>query len=204
MKIYLPLSLSLVGVFQLKRAQSYAAEKTGTNDLTAAVPYSIQRRRSFPNLIRVATQSAHSNRKTYHPTIQFSADEILGWWCDCPIGCRIIGCCSHVSSVIWFLSYRRCDFSNARRTSTDPVNFIRDSIPISDFYDSSDDEATTTDRYSLTWANFFSIVYDVSVNKCAFKQTKSLAPSKSKVFGDLCSRRVSCPPEGVLASLAKL
>ena len=91
----------------------------------------------------------HSNRKTYHPTIQFSADEVLGWWCDCPIGSRIIGCCSHVSSVIWFLSYRRWDSNNTRRTSTDPLTFIRDSIPISDFYDSSDDEDTNTNRYSL-------------------------------------------------------
>ena len=134
---------------QLKRAQYYAAEKSGTTDLTAAVTYSIQRCRSFPNLIRVPTQSAHSNRKTYHPTIQFTADEILGWWCDCPISSRIIGCCSHVSSVIWFLSYRRWDFNNARRTSTDPLDFIRDSIQISDFYDSSDDEETNTNRYSL-------------------------------------------------------
>ena len=178
MKTYLPLSLSLLGFFQLKRAQSYAAEKTGTNDLTTAVSYSIQRCRSFPNLIRVPTQSAHSNRKTYHPTIQFSAAEILGWWCDCSIGSRIIGCCSHVSSVIWFLSYRRWHFNNARRTSTDPLNFSRESIPISDFYDSSDDEAATTDRYSLALANFVSVVFYVSVNKCAFNQTKSLAPSK--------------------------
>ena len=149
MKNSLPLSLSLVGVFQLKRAQSYAAEKAGTTDLTAAVTYSIQRCRSFPNIIRVPTQSAHSNRKTYHPTIQFSADEILGWWCDCPIGSRIVGCCSHVSSVIWFLSYRRWEPNNTRRTSTDPLKFIRDSIPISDFYDSSDEEDTNTNRYSL-------------------------------------------------------
>ena len=76
---FLPISMSLVGVFQLKRAPSYAAEKVGTTDLTAAVTYSIQRCRPFPDVIRIATRSAHSNRKTYHPTIQFSADEILGW-----------------------------------------------------------------------------------------------------------------------------
>lgn len=146
---FLPISMSLVGVFQLKRAPSYAAEKVGTTDLTAAVTYSIQRCRPFPDVIRVATRSAHSNCKTYHPTIQFSADEILGWWCDCPIGSRIIGCCSHVSSVIWFLSYRRWESNNTRRKSTDPLNFIRDSIPISDFYDSSDDEDNNTNRYSL-------------------------------------------------------
>ena len=141
--------MSLAGVFQLKRAASYAAERAGTTDLTAAATYSIQRCRSFPNIIRAPTQSAHSQRRSYYPTIQFSADEIIGWWCDCPIGTRIIGCCSHVSSVIWYLSYRRFESDNTRRTYTDPMNFVRDSIPISDFYDSSDDESAATVRYSL-------------------------------------------------------
>ena len=130
----------LLGVFQLKRAPFYAAER--------AVTYSIQRCRSFLNIIRAPTQSAHIQRRSYSPTIQFSTDEIIGWWCDCPIGTRIIGCCSHVSSMIWYLSDRRWESNNASRTSADPMNFVRDSIPISDFYDSSDDEGTLTDRYS--------------------------------------------------------
>ena len=149
MATFLPISMSVVGVFQLKHARSYAAEKVGTTDLTVAVTYSIQGCRPFRDVIRVATRSAHSNRKTSHPTIPFSADEILGWWCDCPIGSRTIGCCSNVLSVIWFRTYRRWDSNNARRTSTDPLNFIRDSIQIFDFYDTSDDEETNTNRCSL-------------------------------------------------------
>ena len=141
--------MPLPGVYQLKRAPFYAAEKAGTTDLTAAVTYSIQMCRSFPNVIRAPTQSAHSQRRSYYPTIQFSPDEILGWWCDCPIGSRIVGCCSHVSSMIWFLCYQRWESNNARRITTDPMNFVRDSVVISDFYDSSDDDDATTDRYSL-------------------------------------------------------
>ena len=158
----------LLGVFQLKRAPFYAAERAGTADLTTAVTYSIERCRSFPNIIRAPTQSAHIQRRSYSPTIQFSTDEIIGWWCDCPIGTRIIGCCSHVSSMIWYLSYRRWESNNTCRTSADPMNFVRDSIPISDFYDSSDDEGTPTDRYSLAWAHFFSVDFYISVNTCAF------------------------------------
>ncbi|CAF1290641.1 unnamed protein product [Adineta ricciae] len=67
-----------IGAFQLKCAPSYAAEKAGINDLTAAVPYSIQRCRSFPNLIRALTHSAHSQRRSYYPTIQLSSDGFLG------------------------------------------------------------------------------------------------------------------------------
>ena len=149
MTTFLPTSISLVGVFQLKRAPSYVAEKVATTDVTAAVTYTIQRCRSFPDVIRVATRSAHCQRRSYYPTIRFSRDAILGWWCDCPIGSRIIGCCSHVASVIWFLSYRRWESDNARRIPTDPMKFVIDSIPISDFYDSSDDEDASSRRYTL-------------------------------------------------------
>ena len=86
MKACTSISAFLSGAFQLKRAPSYAAEKAGTNDLSATVTYSIQGRRPFPNLIRTPTQSAYSQRRSYYPTIQLSSDEILGRWCDCPIG----------------------------------------------------------------------------------------------------------------------
>ena len=142
--------ISVPGVFQLKRARPYAEEKAGTSELTAAVTYTIQRRRLFPNIIRVPTQSAHQNRTIYHPTIHFSEEEILEWWCDCWIGNRFLGCCSHISSAIWFLSYQRWQSSESRRAPTDLMNFVEDSIPISDFYDSSDDENSNTYRYSLT------------------------------------------------------
>lgn len=150
LKISMLTCFSISGVFQLKRARSYAAEKAGTSDLTAAVPYTVQRCRLFPNIIKVPTQSAHRDRTTYHPTIHFSAEEILGWWCDCWIGNRFLGCCSHISSAIWFLSYQRWQSNESRRSSTDLVNFVQDAIPISDFYDSSDEEEASTYLYSLS------------------------------------------------------
>lgn len=142
--------ISVSGVFQLKRARSYAEEKTGTSNLTQSVTYIIQRCRLFPNIIRIPTQSAHKNRKTYNPTIQFSKEEILGWWCDCPIGSRFFGCCSHISSAIWFLSYQRWQSNESRRASSDMMTLARDAIPISDFYDSSDEEDLSADRFSLS------------------------------------------------------
>lgn len=142
-------SISISGVFQLKRARAYVEENTDRTESTGAIGYTIQRCRLFPNIIRAPTQSAHKNRKTYHPTVQFSEDEILGWWCDCPIGNRIIGCCSHVSSVIWFLSYERWQSTNAHRRSTITTDLFQDALTISDFYDSSDDEDSRNDRYSL-------------------------------------------------------
>ena len=165
MRVALSIWIPILGVFQLKRAPPYAAEKVGNTSLTGAVAYTIQRCRLFPNVIRAPTQSAHSQRRSYYPTIQFSPDEIRGWWCDCPIGSRIVGCCSHVSSVIWFLCYQRSKSNDARRTTADPMNFARDSMVISDFDDSSNDDDATSYRYSLAWACFSVVFLTFQSNK---------------------------------------
>jgi hypothetical protein len=140
-----------VGVFQLKRARSYAEEKCSTTNLTGIVNYTIQRCKIVSNLIRVPTQSAHSNQTIYHPTIQFTKEEVIGWWCDCYGGARFLGCCSHVSSAIWFLSYERWQTQMRHMPSGNYMNFATDAIQVnlSDFYDSSDGDDDGNSRYSL-------------------------------------------------------
>ncbi|CAF3872817.1 unnamed protein product [Rotaria sp. Silwood1] len=147
-EFYSRIYLSL-GVFQLKRARSYAEEKCSTTDLTGIVDYTIQRCKSISNLIRVPTQSAHSNRITYHPTIQFTNEQILGWWCDCFTGARFLGCCSHISSAIWFLGCERWQTQKRHMPSGSYMNFATDAIQVSDFYDSSDGDNDDNSRYSL-------------------------------------------------------
>ncbi|CAF3882825.1 unnamed protein product [Rotaria magnacalcarata] len=136
------------GVFQLKRACSYAEERCSTTNLTGDVAYSVHRCKIIPNLIRIPTQSAHSNRVTYHPTIHFTDQAILGWWCDCFTGARFLGCCSHIASAIWFLSYQRWQTQQRHIPSGEYKNLATDSIQVSDFYDSSDDD--DSQRYTLT------------------------------------------------------
>lgn len=133
----------------MKRARSYAEERWSLTDDNRAVNYPIQRCRSIENLIRVPTQSAHTSRTTYNPTIQFTREKILGWWCDCYTGARIIGCCSHVSSAIWFLSYQRWQSEIRNNSSSSYIDIATDAIQVSDFYDSSDSDNERTTRYSL-------------------------------------------------------
>jgi hypothetical protein len=128
------------GVFQLKRARSYAEEKCSTTDLTGVVNYTVQLARDYHNLILVPTQSAHSARKTHHPIIEFSADQILNWWCDCQIGNRYIGSCSHIASAVWFLSFERWQIEKRRMPSGNYINLVTDASQLSDFYDSTDDD----------------------------------------------------------------
>ena len=139
----------LIGVFQLKRARSYAEEKCSTTNLTGKVEYSIQRCLMFPNLIRIPTKSAHIDRMIFHPTIQFTDEHILGWWCDCNIGGRFLGCCSHISSAIWFLACERWQTRKRHMPSGSYMSFATDAIQVSDFYDSSDSEDDDNSRYLL-------------------------------------------------------
>ena len=58
-EVFLLKSISISGVYQMKRARSYAEEKIDTSNLTETVDYTILRCRLFPDIIRVPTQSAH-------------------------------------------------------------------------------------------------------------------------------------------------
>ena len=111
-----------------------------TSDLSKSVDYTIYQSKDFPDLIRVPTRSAHANRITYNPIIKFTSDEVVEWWCDCPIGSRFVGCCSYIASVIWFLSYARWQSNNHYMPSNDYINFAVDASQLSDFHDSTDDE----------------------------------------------------------------
>ena len=138
-----------VGVFQIKRARSYAEEKCFTTNLTGIVDYNAQRCKIISNLIRVPTQSAHSNRIVYHLTIQFTNEQVLGWRCDCFTGARVLSCCSHISSAIWFLSCERWQTQKRQTSSGSYMNLATDSIQVSDFYDSSDDDDDDDSHYSI-------------------------------------------------------
>ena len=32
---------------------------------------------------------------------------ITGWYCQCKVGARTIGCCAHVAAVLWYLGHQR-------------------------------------------------------------------------------------------------
>ena len=137
------------GIYQLKRERSYTEECCKTANLTGEVNYNIQRCREFPNIIRVPNQSAHITRMIYHLIIRFSSDQILDWWCDCKCGNRFVGCCSHVASVVWFLSYARWQRQTNCMPSGNSINFFIDAgelLNLSDSSDKTDDDDDDEDN----------------------------------------------------------
>lgn len=44
---------------------------------------------------------------------------IVGYCCSCLVGKRTVGCCAHVMTVVWFLSWARYNDVNAPATFLD-------------------------------------------------------------------------------------
>ncbi|XP_062618934.1 uncharacterized protein LOC134280537 [Saccostrea cucullata] len=91
-----------MGVYQIKLAKSYAQEhldKDGT--------YEIYVNNDHDGILRAKLQSRHTSAKTYLLWIGFDEINIKSWFCKCKIGSRVVGMCSHITSVIWFLSFAR-------------------------------------------------------------------------------------------------
>jgi hypothetical protein len=95
-----------MGIYQVKQAPNYTHEH-----FTDEGHYDVMLCMDFPGLLHVKIQSRHSRNKTHSLWIQYKPnddmDPIKGWYCTCKVGARVVGCCAHVSSVIWFLGCKR-------------------------------------------------------------------------------------------------
>ena len=91
-----------MGIYQIKMAPHYTKEHFEGDSL-----YKLQIIKDKPNLIRCKIQSRHSNSATHTLWIEYDKSNVTGWYCTCKVGARIVGCCAHVASVIWFLGYKR-------------------------------------------------------------------------------------------------
>lgn len=96
-----------LGIYQIKHAENYSREH-----LKDGGSYEIMVCHDFPFLLRVKIQSRHSRNILHTLWIKYDSekegvDSICGWYCTCKCGARIVGCCAHVSSVLWFLGWKR-------------------------------------------------------------------------------------------------
>ena len=52
-------------------------------------------------------QSRHTSSRTYLLWIEYSPMEVIAWYCKCRAGTRVVGVCSHIASILWYLGYAR-------------------------------------------------------------------------------------------------
>ncbi|CAF4633414.1 unnamed protein product [Rotaria magnacalcarata] len=132
-----------LGTFQLKQAKKYAVEHLSNNG-----SFNIKIAKQRDDLIRAQILSRHKSAILYDVWVQYNKNEILGWYCRCPNGCRVVGCCSHIASVTWFLSFARYHPEALRESASSYLNSITDAPNYSDVSDDdgneSDDDTSQT------------------------------------------------------------
>ena len=92
------------GTYQIEMARIYVEEHMDPNG-----QYIIEVSASNDNIVRCSIQSRHLRATVYKAWIQysFSDDPIETLYCQCTAGARNLGCCGHVASIIWCLSFAR-------------------------------------------------------------------------------------------------
>ncbi|KAH3708269.1 hypothetical protein DPMN_067716 [Dreissena polymorpha] len=94
------LSELTLGVYQLRLSSSYMQEHTtGNCDIKVHV--------HEQSLISAKLQSRHTSSRRYMLWIRHSEDMVESWHCQCKTGSRVVGMCSHIAAVVWFLSAGR-------------------------------------------------------------------------------------------------
>lgn len=132
------LVLISLGTYQIKQARSYFGEHVRGNDgyvieVCREVNSSLLRELSASNsswLLRGRIQSRHISRKTYFVYILVDSsrrgrEAILKYYCNCIVGKRTVGCCAHVMSIIWYLSWARY-----QKNLVPPAEFLDDVLVI--------------------------------------------------------------------------
>lgn len=101
------LELLFTGSYQVGQTVSYLGEMLD-EDGTLSLKFV----KDKPEIVRFEVRSRHINAKTYKCYVKYvmngsGIDAIEGYCCNCANGLRTVGCCSHVASLIYHLSYGR-------------------------------------------------------------------------------------------------
>lgn len=123
---YEDLILFTLGTYHLRIARSYCHEHMRANGL-----YILELSRHLQLidknvLIRGRIQSRHVRSKQYYTYIlvnptRHGRESIEGYYCSCIHGRRTIGCCAHIASVVYYLSWAR-----HQETIDTPAAFLDD------------------------------------------------------------------------------
>lgn len=116
------LILIACGTYQLKQARSYYGEHirgdgSYTIEICRDMALASNLLEGFPltensTLLRGKIHSRHISRKTYFVYILYinnipGREAIQQYCCNCLVGRRTVGCCAHVMTIIWFMSWAR-------------------------------------------------------------------------------------------------
>ena len=117
-----------LGIYQLKQSKSYVNEPLDLNG-----EYRVKVSSQEKHLLRARIQSRHTQSEKYNLRIEYLISDTEHWYCTCMAGARVVGGCSHISSVIWYLSYARYVRHELCQQSADHLDEIVEIIDALDY-----------------------------------------------------------------------
>jgi hypothetical protein len=157
-----------LGTYQLRQSLGYLTEHISESGRYSIEIFSDNKSIFDENtrLLKTRIQSRHSNATKYNSYITYSpttnsvandSNSIKDWICSCKNGRRTVGCCSHVASVIYYLSHGRYVQSNKLNSTIGSIfqshvvaESSDDSTDTSNDTEVSDIETETTEVESIT------------------------------------------------------
>jgi hypothetical protein len=127
------------GSYQLKQAKSYVFEH-----LNGDGTFRVRVTKNKADVMRASIQSRHTNAKKYDVWIEYSSTNVTGWYCTCKGGSRVLGCCAHISAIVWFLGYARHHREVMNQRSNSFNDHLTDAVDYSSDVSSSDDNSYNT------------------------------------------------------------
>ena len=84
----------------------------------------------------------------------YKDEAIQGWYCICPTGSRVVGCCVHIASLLWYLNVCRTDYDDKGHSLLAQylLQTVEDCVQYVENLD-ADDEEESESRYCLTIDN---------------------------------------------------
>lgn len=115
------LILFALGTYQIKQARSYYGEHIRQNgsfiiEISDDIePVLMPTSNNEMILFRGRIKSRPRSGKTYYTYILLNTSEygwelrIHGYYCNCIVGKRTVGCCAHIMTIVWYMGWARYD-----------------------------------------------------------------------------------------------
>jgi len=147
------LTIFFVGSYQVKQAITYIKEHLTSSIINDdELEFVVELCSDYGNLVRARFASRHSSRKSYIAIVQYNTrytgHPIDGWYCTCVAGYRDVGCCSHITALLWHLGVCRAEIDQDVHplAASKIFDSIYDSVQFSDVGETDDEQINTNDN----------------------------------------------------------
>ncbi|GFQ76171.1 uncharacterized protein TNCT_707441 [Trichonephila clavata] len=134
--------VQLLGYISLSKGRSYTHEHLNQSGL-----YSLYVNREDSSVVRLQLRSRRTSSKVYNICIKTGTgyNSNIEWFCQCKVGGRVVSCCAHVASVLWYLGYWRHNHPQTKTRSLGYADALQDAATGW----SSDDSASESEKETI-------------------------------------------------------